>query len=155
MIVEVKTVVGIGCEARIGRAEGGRMPYALCPMRYALLIFLLFISACGPTPRPPEPDNLFWPLAPEPPRIHYIQSIYSDDDIGKVYSFSEKLFGKDYIDRLQRPYGVFARGGKIAAADIGMQAVLLFDLAAKRLTLVGGDGTIRYPSAAVVDSGIW
>ncbi len=152
MIVEVKTVVGIGCEARIGRAEGGRMPYALCPMRYALLIFLLFISACGPTPRPPEPDNLFWPLPPEPPRIHYIQSIYSDDDIGKVYSFSEKLFGKDYIDRLQRPYGVFARGGKIAAADIGMQAVLLFDLAAKRLTLVGGDGTIRYPSAAVVDS---
>ncbi len=118
----------------------------------AFFIFFLLISACGPAPRPPEPDNLFWPLPPDPPRVHYIQSIYSDDDIGKVYSFSEKLFGKDYIDRLQRPYGIFARNGKIAVADINMRAVLLFDLGAKRLSFIGGDGTILYPSDAVVDS---
>ena len=120
---------------------------------YALMLLAAcLLSACGPAKRPAEPDNLFWPLPPDPPKIKYIQSIYSEDDIGLVYSFMEKLFGKDYHDSLVRPYGVFARTGAMAVADVTLRRVLLFDLTSKRLTIVGDDGTLRIPSAVVIDS---
>lgn len=108
-------------------------------------------SACGPVPGRPEPDSLYWPLPPERPRIQYIQSIYSEDDIGRVYSFKEKLFGKEYIDTMSRPYGVSVRHKKMLVTDIVMRSVLLFDLGAKRLTLLGGEGALHMPSAAVSD----
>ncbi len=117
-----------------------------------LVLAVCLLSACGPPKRPAEPDNLFWPLPPDPPRIKYLQSIYSEDDIGRVYSFMEQLFGKDYHDSMVRPYGVFARAGTVAVADVTLQRVLLFDLAAKRLTVAGDDGTLRTPSAVVIDS---
>lgn len=116
-----------------------------------IFISLSILTACGPAPRPPEPDNLFWPLPPEPPRIKYIRSIYSEDDIGRVYSFMEKLFGKDYFDRLIRPYGIFARYDKIAVADIVLRRVLLFDLGLKRLKIIGVEGAIQMPSSVALD----
>lgn len=122
-------------------------------IRFTILFIILYASlyGCGPVPRPPEPDNLYWPLPPEPPRIKYLRSIYSEDDIGRVYSLKEKLFGKDYFDQLARPYGVYARYGKIAVADIALKRVLLFDLEAKRLTVIGEEGGVQTPSSAVFD----
>ena len=112
-------------------------------------VAFLFIIACGPGPRRPEPANLFWPLPPDPPRIHYLESIYSEDDIGRVYNLKEKLFGKDYVDSLVRPYGVSARGSKILVSDIGLRAVVVFDLKTKRISVLGGEGGLVLPSAAV------
>lgn len=99
-----------------------------------------------------EPDNLFWPPLPETPRIKYVRSIYSEDDIGREYSFMEKLFGKGYIDTIARPYGVFARHGKIYAADILMNRVLVFDLASKRLHMAGEEGALRTPAGTAADA---
>lgn len=124
-------------------------------MRFKGLHFIFFsfslLAACGPVQRPPEPDNLFWPLPPEPPRIKYICSIYTEDDIGRVYSLKEKLFGKDYFDSLLRPYGIFARYGKVAVADIGLRRVLLFDLQAKKLSVIGDEGAVQMPSSVAFD----
>lgn len=112
---------------------------------------LLFaVAACGPEKRPPEPDDLFWPLPPETPRIRYLQSIYSEDDIGREYTFLEKLFGKDYFDRLMRPYGVFAQNGVILVADIGMRKVIRLDEGEKRLTIMRDRGALLTPSAAAM-----
>lgn len=121
--------------------------------RQSLLLFIcvVLLSACGPSPRPPEPDNLFWPLPPDPPRIKYIRSIYTEDDIGREYSFKEKLFGKDYFDGMMRPYGIFARYGKIAVTDIVLRRVLVFDLVAKRLTVIGEEGAVQLPSSVALD----
>jgi hypothetical protein len=91
-------------------------------------------------------------LPPEQPRIKYLQSIYAEDDIGRVYSFFEKLFGKEYDDRLVRPYGVYARGNLLFVTDLMKRAVLVFDMTAKRLSVVGGDGSIMSPAAAVRDA---
>lgn len=118
-----------------------------------ITIVLLFAAvSCGPAPRPPEPDNLFWPLPPDPPRIKYIQSIYTEDDIGRVYSFKEKLFGKEYDDALRRPYGVSAGRGRVLAADLLLRRVLIFNLAAKRMSVLGGEGAVQAPAAAVADA---
>ncbi len=109
---------------------------------------LSFFAACAPPQRPPEPANLFWPLPPDAPRIHYLQSIYTDDDIGREYSLKEKMFGKDYDDRMARPYGVAARKGKIIVSDIVLRRVLIFDLTAKRMRVVGNEGALTTPASA-------
>lgn len=133
-------------------ASNNRMPRRVRGI-LALIVSLLFLipAACSPPRRPPEPDNLFWPPPPDPPRIKYLRSLYSEDDIGRVYSFREKLFGKDYFDGMLRPYGVSARDGKIAVADILMKRVLVFDLNRHRLMVVGEEGAIRHPSAVALD----
>lgn len=120
---------------------------------HSVIVMLLFLlSACGPAARRLEPDNLVWPLPPDPPKIQYIQSIYSEDDIGRVYSLIEKIFGKNYGDTIGRPYGVFARRGKISVTDLTMRSVFVFDLATKRLAVLGGEGALRAPSSAVMDA---
>jgi DNA-binding beta-propeller fold protein YncE len=118
----------------------------------AVFILLLLVTACGPEIRRNEPGNLYWPSPPEPPRIHYIQSIYSEDDIGRVYSIKEKLFGKDYIDSITRPYGVYARRGKLYVTDLVMKSVVVFDFAEKRLSSIGAGGAFQNPSSVVSDA---
>lgn len=118
----------------------------------SLLAILFLFPACGPVKRKPEPTNLVWPQPPNPPRIKYIQSIYSEDDIGRVYSLREKLFGKDYFDTLSRPYGVYAHRGKIAVTDLSVRAIFVFDLTAKRLSVLGEEGALQIPSSAVTDT---
>lgn len=91
-------------------------------------------------------------MPPDQPRIKYVQSIFSEDDIGRVYSLSEKLFGKDYFDNVARPYGVSIKRGKLYVADIILRKVLVFDLVARRLTVVGQEGAFQIPASAVADS---
>jgi len=122
---------------------------------YPLIIAVvaqMFLVSCGPVPRPPEPDNLFWPLPPDLPKIKYIQSIYNEDDIGRVYNFREKLLGKEYADHMGRPYGVSVRRGRVLVSDIAQRRVLVFDLEAKRLRVLGGEGALNTPASAVADS---
>jgi len=112
---------------------------------------LVFLVSCGPPPRSTEPDNLVWPLPPDLPKIRYIQSIYKEDDIGRVYSLKEKLFGKEYADKMGRPYGVSVRGGHILVSDIALRRVLIFDLETKRLRVLGEEGALTTPASAVAD----
>lgn len=135
------------------RADRDNLP--LCStVRRRLFAFaaavLFLLAACGPEKRPPEPDDLFWPVPPETPRIKYLRSIYSEDDIGREYSLMEKIFGKEYFDRLVRPYGVFVRDSVILVADIGMRKVIKLDGGAKRLTVLRDRGGLVLPSAAIM-----
>lgn len=130
---------------------------SLCIMRIkirttcAALAASLLLIACQPPPRI-EPTGLAWPVPPAQPRIKYLQSIYTEDDIGRIYTFREKLFGKDYYDGMARPYGVSARNGRLLVSDIFLRRVLLFDLEKKHLSNLGAEGGIRLPVSAVADS---
>jgi DNA-binding beta-propeller fold protein YncE len=118
----------------------------------SLLSLVLLGVACSPAVRRNEPAGLVWPPPPSQPKIKYIQSIYTEDDIGRTYSLKERLFGKDYDDTLKRPYNVSATRKNIFIADIGAKYVEVLDLNEKRMKVVGGDGALRYPVAAVSDA---
>lgn len=122
----------------------------LAPVLFSVAIATV-LSSCATDVRRAEPDNLTWPLPPNPPRIKYLQSIYSEDDIGRDYSLKERLFGVSYVAFISRPYGVFARNGRIYETDLALKAVFLFDLTSKRLSILGGEGAMQIPSAVVSD----
>jgi len=109
---------------------------------FTVSFLVLLAAACAPS-RPPEPSNLFWPAPPEQPRIRYVQSIYNEDDIGREPTFFERLFGKQYDDSISRPYGVFARNNNLIVTDLRKRGVLIFDLAAKRMSSLGETGSFR------------
>lgn len=119
---------------------------------FAVSFALLLSAACGPPPRPPEPTDLIWPLPPEQPRIRYVQSIYTEDDIGKEYTFLERLFGKQYDDSISRPYGIFARGNTLFVTDLIKRNVLIFDFAAKRMSSLRDDANLQAPAAVAMDA---
>jgi len=123
-------------------------------LRYvaSLLCIVLLSAACNPAVQRFEPTDLVWPPPPSQPKIKYVQSIYTEDDIGRAYSLKERLFGKEYDDTLKRPYYVFAARGTILITDIGSKLVKILDLTTKRMSVVGGDGTLRFPVAAVSDA---
>ncbi|MDA8100265.1 MAG: SBBP repeat-containing protein [Nitrospiraceae bacterium] len=121
------------------------------PFLPAALVALVLITACSPAQRRIEPANLYWPLPPDPPRIHYVQSIYSEDDIGREYSLKERLFGKEYLDVMARPYGVTTRQGKIFVSDVLLKRVVVFDQVAKRMSMIGEEGAVLLPAAVAVD----
>lgn len=115
-------------------------------------LFLGILASCAPPSRPPEPKDLFWPLPPDQPRIQYLRSIYTEDDIGRVYSFWEKLFGKEYDDSLYRPYGVFARQDRLLVSDLVSRRVAIFDLEQRTMKSAAWDGTAKTPAGIVSDS---
>jgi DNA-binding beta-propeller fold protein YncE len=127
------------------------MPIGMRILLAASAAVVLF-SACSQPPQRLEPDNLVWPLPPNPPRIRYLQSIYTEDDIGRVYSFREKLFGKSYFDGMARPYGVSVKHGRLLVSDIVLRRVLVFDLEDKRLFNLGKEGGFQVPAGAVADA---
>jgi hypothetical protein len=86
-----------------------------------IFIALVLMSACGPAARRPEPDDLVWPLPPNPPKIKYIQSIYTEDDIGRAYSFMDS-FGKEY-GCARPPVRRYARRGRIYVTDLTMRGI--------------------------------
>ena len=114
----------------------------------AFAFLLAVLSGCSPV-RVTEPKNLFWPMPPEKPRIHYIQSIYSEDSIGHEYSIKELLFGKAYMDTMNRPYGVSARAGRVYVTDIMNMRVMIYDLNLKKYVPFAEDVPVRVPSVAI------
>lgn len=116
-------------------------------------LFFTLLTACATAPAVrPEPENLYWPSLPDTPRIKYVRSIYSEDDLGRPYSLREILFGKTYIDTLSRPYSVFAQGDRLYITDIVAMQAAVYDFKEKAIVRSGRETTIRVPSATVADS---
>ena len=78
---------------------------------------------------------MVWPLAPERPRIRYLGSVSSLDDLGASGWSRMKgfMFGDTPIKRLVKPYGVAVDSrGRLYVSDTGAGLVFAFDFAAER-----------------------
>jgi len=129
------------------------------------LFFLIFILAivfsCSRTPVPKQvPEELVWPLPPEIPRIKFIASISSEEDVSgpKKKSLKELLLGENpekIVWRLRRPHGVCADSkGRIYVADSRQGMVFVFDRKNRKVTFLGqkGLGKLAGPIGVAVDS---
>ncbi|MFQ5658297.1 MAG: SMP-30/gluconolactonase/LRE family protein [Candidatus Methylomirabilales bacterium] len=85
---------------------------------------------------------LIWPAPPENPRIQYVRSIATPEDLGITKSFfrriAEFIFGKSK-ERIRQPYGVAADSdGRIYIADSALRLVHVFDLPEKKYWTIRG-----------------
>jgi len=123
---------------------------------------LLLLAGCAtPTekPQPQEVTDLIWPLPPEQPRIRFLRTLSSKDDVesGRKQDLSDILLGKKEltIDTLRKPYGVHAdRDGRVFVTDTGWGRLVVFDIPNKSFSFWGlqGKGQLRKPAGVTSDS---
>jgi DNA-binding beta-propeller fold protein YncE len=129
---------------------------ALC----VLLCFglILVLPACaglggwGSAEEPIEP--IFFPPAPEEPRIQFLTYYSSDLDVlPQQSSFRRFIVGERDGLGLSKPYGVAIHDAQILVCDTIAGAVAVFDLRAQTFDVLGADrnGRLRKPINIAVD----
>lgn len=133
------------------RGSPGRFLKGAC----ALLPVLLVFSACATVQRP-QFAELLWPEPPLTPRIKFVGLLRSGDDLEKSAGvlFAEALLGKRATEALSQPMGVAPSqdGTRLYVADYAKRGVFIFDFAARRVSLLGGEThAFRSPFGIAVD----
>ncbi len=115
------------------------------------LVVLLFIvvglfGCAGPKK---ELEDVVWPLPPDPPKIKFIMSFYSEKGL---FGFSAKdiILGSNPISGFRKPYAVHVdKKGRIYVSDTGMGLVYRYDIPNREKTIFSGLGK---PTGVVTDS---
>jgi len=119
-----------------------------------LLLLLLFVAGCA-THKPVPKNYIFFPPAPEEPRIQYLMSYGSENELGGPSAFSEFLVGEEKVHRpIWKPYGLAARNGKIYVCDTQAGNVSIADLAKRKIQYLKPEGqaAMKVPINVAVDS---
>ena len=129
-----------------------RLPFVLA--RGGLLIALIMISACGAMTQ--KDEHWVWPLPPEEPRLKYVESIHSSQDVkpqSAFDSFKQLVGGMAQDVSLVKPYGVAAFGKIIYVTDTILGKLLVFDRGRKTFKVFGNEGAGRLdkPIGVAVD----
>lgn len=134
-------------------AHNPKLRFAL---RHALLCWLtLLLASCAtsaPEEEVAEPLQTVWPLPPEQPRIRYLGSLQSLENLADKdqTSLRDILMGKEEVQNrsLQKPYGVHSDSrGRVFVADTGIAGLPVFDVESGAVSFWGvtGLGTLRKP----------
>ncbi len=127
-------------------------------LRMAALIGILAIAGCATAPKE-EPVRLVWPPPPLKPRIEFVRSIISDQDLNRDTTFSEKLLAflageKPLPNRIVEPMGLALSddGQRLYVSDYAQLAVFVFDFGAGRFTKIGDQERLARPVGAALDA---
>lgn len=99
------------------------------------------LAGCAATPKVPD---VFWPDPPDKPRIKYVRSLQSKDDVGGV-SLREMLVGIDKTLALYQPMGLALSEDRqrLYVADRAWNVVFVFDFKTGAVKTIGDQE--RYP----------
>ena len=116
-----------------------------------LLLTATLIFGCA-TSKKEDIETVFYPPLPEMPRIQFLTSISTEDDLKKKSSFEEFLVGKQQSSKdFQRPYAFGSVKGKVYVVDRGHKSIIIIDLDNEKLDFVKTSGM-----GAVYDpGGLW
>lgn len=104
----------------------------LHPIRIVWMICSVLLTGCGTTPF--EHDVVFYPPPPENPRIQFLTSISSEEDLGvERDAFKEFVTGRSQaIKVIGRPWDIEHVPGKLYVVDKELRQVVVVNLEQKR-----------------------
>ncbi len=125
-----------------------------CVLKTILIGCLLLITGCVTSEiKTAENEIIFYPELPQRPRLQFLQTISSEDDLGKeTNDFKEFLLGKTVsYKRLEKPYDIGSSPGKLFILDKSFQKLIVIDLIKKKINYLKDHrlGALSNPS------GIW
>jgi DNA-binding beta-propeller fold protein YncE len=128
----------------------------LFPFRTGTVIasaFFLALAGCA-TKKPSKTNYLFFPPAPDEPRIQYLMSFGAESDLHAANKFSEFVAGSEKAMRpIWKPYGVTVNRGKIYVCDTQAGGVVIADLAKGKFRMLKPEGqaAMKLPVNIAVD----
>lgn len=97
-----------------------------------LLFLIVFLSGCATVEVKQKRELLFYPSAPDEPRIQYLTSFSSSQDVeGDSGVFAEFILGETPVKSIAKPYGVTLKNGKIYICDTAYNTLEILDLGQK------------------------
>lgn len=117
--------------------------------RWVILLSIIwsFLSLYGCASAPKEewdPFKLVWPLPPEKPRIRYVDTLRSEEDVKPRKGIAQAIFGEERIFRLLKPYGVVTdEEGRVYVSDIS--GIIVFDRRASKLRVFKDPQRLKRP----------
>jgi hypothetical protein len=122
---------------------------------FAIMI-VLFITGCSSAPVQVPTETVFYPGPPDAPRIQFLTSITSEQDIGVERNrFKEFVTGKaDAIMAIARPWDLDHVPGKLYVSDKNFRQIIVVDLENKRMSIVDDrvGGSLSNPGGIFVDA---
>jgi sugar lactone lactonase YvrE len=115
---------------------------------------LVLASLACATPARRQEAPVFFPPAPELPRIQFLVSIKGLKDVEQQSSFNRFVVGERQDVRLDKPYGIAMHDGRIYVCDTNA-SVVVFDLKEKRygpLPGAAGPGRLIQPINISIDT---
>lgn len=103
-----------------------------------VLVFIIATaSGCATTEKSSwDPFQLVYPRPPERPRIKYVASYATSEDIEPSSGLAATMFGDVNPERLLKPFGVTTdEAGRVYVSDIAR--IFVFDRANKKLSFIG------------------
>src|SRR5437762_3128327 len=131
---------GVG---KTGKGEtNAAMKTMLAPRITQYLTVLAVAVAAGCATKAPEKKNyLFFPAAPDEPRLQYLMSFGAESDLRGASKFSEFVAGQEKAMRpIWKPYGVTIKYGKVYVCDTQIGAVTIADLGKGKFKLLKPEG---------------
>jgi sugar lactone lactonase YvrE len=142
---------------REGTREGSlpeRAPRGSRPRRLAVALPLL-AAACAGLKGPEPAEYVFYPAAPEKPRIQYLATYNSEWDVtGPMDRLEMFILGERVAGRIIKPYGVAIHDEKIFVCDTIAGAVFVLDLVERGIESLGdkAPGRLKKPINIAVDA---
>jgi len=106
-------------------------------LKSGLLILLFFVSGCATAPKVTQEKAgpIFYPPAPEAPRLQFLTSFSSSDDLEAAPStFRKFIVGEEQNTRpIVKPYGVTVHDNKIYICDTVINCIEIMDLERRKL----------------------
>jgi DNA-binding beta-propeller fold protein YncE len=121
--------------------------------QYLAAMALVVTAGCA-TKKPAQKNYLFFPPAPDEPRIQYLMSFGAETDLGGPNKFTEFVAGENKIHRpIIKPYGLTIRNGKVYVCDTQTANVSISDLAKRKLRYLKpqGQAALKTPINVAVD----
>ena len=98
----------------------------------SLVLIVGIFSGCPSVREEPQISKpVFFPNAPEMPRLQFLKSYSGPDDLGAVQAsaFEKFVLGEpETMDGISKPYGVAISRGKLYVCDVGKRMVEMLDL---------------------------
>jgi len=118
------------------------------------VVALLCLTAGCATKKPAPTNYLMFPAPPDEPRIQYLMSFGSENDLGGPSKFNEFLAGAQQVARpIWKPYGVVISSGKVYVCDTQAGHVCIADLAKRKMRALKPEGqaAMKVPINVAVD----
>jgi hypothetical protein len=97
----------------------------------------LLLTACASAPPKQQESPVFFPPAPELPRLQYLTSVSRLQDVEEQSAFNRFVVGEKPNVKLDKPYGVAIFDSKIYVCDTN-STVIIFDLMNKSFAPLKG-----------------
>ena len=129
-----------------------RFVYLVWSLRYFGLVLGLAVFDVGCATH--KALTAFYPPPPDPPRLQFLTSISTAEDVGDVRRLLNFLIGTRPVLRIGKPYGIAVGRGRLYVGDTAAATVEIADLEKKKLRFFDprGEGRMYVPANLTVDA---